>query len=445
MGIFIGISLFDSAFAQTNSPSQTDPKVIEAWGWVLAQNEKLTGIEVSSNEIVLFVKGFLDGAGNQPLQYNSAIFPDVDRLAKSRREKMTQNLIEKNREAANAFVAKLKQNPSVRALPENVFYEPLNGGNGAHPKPTQTVTLRYTARLLDGTEFYQAGPVEMVLVTNRSLCRGWIPAIEQLMQGGSAKLYVPPPLPEREAERWGVEPGAMMVFEVELMGVKDTSAEDLANALIPPPPDSPPDKSSYSTDQIIEAWGWSTARREHLGQLNLSQEEASQLVKGLAAVIRAETPPKDLEKIFPQVQKFVVERRESARLAARQKRAAEMGRLFADLKRNPNVVELSDGLRYEILKQGDGNFPKDGETVFVNYTGRLVDGSVFDKTMGEPLRVKVGSVISGWNEGIQKIRKGGKIKLYIPPSLGYGEQAVSGIPSGSALIYEIELVDIARN
>jgi len=122
-----------------------------------------------------------------------------------------------------------------------------------------------------------------------------------------------------------------------------------------------------------------------------------------------------------------------------------MDRLFADLKRNPNTIELPDGLRYEILKQGDGKFPKDGETVLVNYTGHLIDGSVFDKTMEEPLRVKVGSVIAGWNEGVQKIREGGKIKLYIPPSLGYGEEAVSGIPSGSTLIYEIELVDIVPN
>jgi FKBP-type peptidyl-prolyl cis-trans isomerase len=97
------------------------------------------------------------------------------------------------------------------------------------------------------------------------------------------------------------------------------------------------------------------------------------------------------------------------------------------------------------LKQGDGTFPKGGDTVLVNYAGRLIDGSVFDKTMGDPLRVKVGSVITGWSEGVQKIGKGGKIRLYIPPALGYGEESVSGIPSGSALIYEIELVDILRN
>ena len=445
IGIFIGSSLFQSAIAQTNSASNTDSKTIVAWGWMLARNEKLAGIEISSNELSLFVKGFVAGARNQPLQYNAAIFPDTDQLAKKRREKVTQSLMEKNLTRANAFVAKLKQNSNVVALPENVFYEPVKSGNGVAPRPTQTVTVHYTARLLDGAEFYQAGPVNTVLVTNRSLCRGWVSALEQLKVGGVAKLYVPPPLPEDEANRWGIEPGAMMIFEIELLGIKNTSAEDLRNALIPSPPDSPPDKANYSTDQIIEAWGWSTARREHLGQLNLSEDEVSRLAKGLTAAIRADAPPNDLEKIFSQAQKLVEERRESARLVARQKRTAEMDRLFADLKRNPNTIELPDGLRYEILKQGDGKFPKDGETVLVNYTGHLIDGSVFDKTMEEPLRVKVGSVIAGWNEGVQKIREGGKIKLYIPPSLGYGEEAVSGIPSGSTLIYEIELVDIVPN
>ncbi|HXS68924.1 MAG TPA: FKBP-type peptidyl-prolyl cis-trans isomerase [Candidatus Polarisedimenticolia bacterium] len=441
-GIFIGAFLFHSASAQTNSAPNANLKTVEAWGWVLAQNEKLSGIEISSNELSLFVKGFLAGVKNKPLQYNSSIFPDVEQLAKARREKVTQRIVQKNLAQADAFVAGLKQNPNIVALPENVFYEPLKEGSGSNPKSTQTVTVHYTARLLDGTEFYQAGPVDMVLVTNRSLCRGWIAPIEKMKVGGAAKLYVPPPLPEDEAERWGIEPGAMMVFEVELLGVKDTSPDDLANARIPTPPDSPPEKSGYNTGQIVDAWGWSTARRAHLNQLNLGGDEMERLVKGLTAAIRSGAPSKELEAIYPQVEKFVADRRAKARMEARQKRTVEMEQLFAKLKKNPNVVELPDGLRYEIVKQGDGTFPKEGQTVLVNYVGHLIDGSVFDKTMDEPLHVKVGSVIAGWNEGIQKIGKGGKIRLYIPPSLGYGEESVSGIPAGSALIFEVELVDI---
>lgn len=82
----------------------------------------------------------------------------------------------------------------------------------------------------------------------------------------------------------------------------------------------------------------------------------------------------------------------------------------------------------------------------VDYSGRLINGSVFDQTYNEPLHIEVGSVIPGWNEGIQKINRGGKLKLYIPPDLGYGNEDHSGvvapIPANSTLIYEIELLDI---
>ncbi len=84
--------------------------------------------------------------------------------------------------------------------------------------------------------------------------------------------------------------------------------------------------------------------------------------------------------------------------------------------------------------------------MLVNYTGRLLDGTVFDRTDNEPLHIEVGSVVPGWNEGIQRINRGGRIRLYLPPELGYGEENMSGvissIPGGSAIIYDIELLDI---
>ena len=79
-----------------------------------------------------------------------------------------------------------------------------------------------------------------------------------------------------------------------------------------------------------------------------------------------------------------------------------------------------------------------GQTVLVNYTASTLDGHVFDQTAHEPLHVDVGRVMPGWNDGIQKIDVGGKIRLYIPPSLGYGSDAVSGVPADSTLIYDIE-------
>jgi FKBP-type peptidyl-prolyl cis-trans isomerase len=444
-GVFLAALFLSGASAgEINSAVLTTDhqKILESWGQLLAQEEKVAGVEISSNEISLFLKGFLAGSRNQPLPYNSGIFSDLEQLAKSRREKVTQAIIQQNLAQANAFVAELKKDTNVFVLPDNVLVQILSPGKGQDPKLQQTVNVHYIAQLIDGREFYQAGPVDIVLVTNRSLCRGWISAIGKIRPGGEMKLYVPPPLSESDAAQWGIEPGAMMIFDIELLSVKDTSADDLTNALIPPPPSLPPGKSNYNTEQIIEAWGWDTARRARLNQCRLDEKETTFVAAGLAAAMRGEPSPADLEVIQPEVEKFVDERRKQTRLEARQERTVEMEKLFADLKNDTNVVELPDGLRYKILKPGDGTFPKEGQTVLVNYAGHLIDGRVFDKTMDAPLRVVVGSVIRGWNEGVQKISEGGKIKLYIPPTLAYGEEAVSGIPAGSTLIFEIELVGI---
>lgn len=80
----------------------------------------------------------------------------------------------------------------------------------------------------------------------------------------------------------------------------------------------------------------------------------------------------------------------------------------------------------------------------VNYKGTLVDGSEFDNSYkrGEPLSFRLDGVIPGWTEGLKHVKKGGKIKLVIPPTLAYGETGVPGIPANSTLVFDVELLDI---
>jgi FKBP-type peptidyl-prolyl cis-trans isomerase len=244
-----------------------------------------------------------------------------------------------------------------------------------------------------------------------------------------------------------VRRGVATVYELEVIDIKATTPDDLANSLLPPAPELPPAPPSGASDeQIIEAWGWITARKAGSTEFQLSEAELSLFLRGITAGIRGEASSVDLQKARPSVDKFVSDRRTRARLALRQKRTEEMNTLFSELKKNPRIVELPDGLRYELLKSGVGPKPKLGQVVVVEYTGRLVDGTIFDKTYNEPLHIEIGSVIPGLNEGLQQISKGGRIKLYVPPSIGYGDENVSGvvsrIPASSLLIYEIELLDI---
>jgi FKBP-type peptidyl-prolyl cis-trans isomerase len=123
---------------------------------------------------------------------------------------------------------------------------------------------------------------------------------------------------------------------------------------------------------------------------------------------------------------------------------ADSAAFFAKLKENKNVVELPSGLRYEIITPGDATKPKPNETVKVHYTGALVDGTVFDSSVqrGEPVEFELDQVIPGWTEGLQKIGKGGKMKLYVPANLAYGDEGRPGIPPGSTLVFDVELIDI---
>lgn len=104
------------------------------------------------------------------------------------------------------------------------------------------------------------------------------------------------------------------------------------------------------------------------------------------------------------------------------------------------------GLKYVIVKEGDGPKPEPGKLVTVNYSGYLPDGTMFDSSVerDEPITFVIGQgqVIPGWDEGLQLLKKGAKARFIIPPKLGYGEMEVGKIPKNSTLIFDVELIDV---
>ena len=455
MALLLGLNLRAGRAAETANPASpvSGPafaqwQIVETWGWVTAREKGLAGLEISPAELSTFLRGFTANLNQQTAPANlREIFPNLQKLARARREKLVQATLRKNEAEARAFFSLLKRNPNLVELPDGLCCEMLKPGTGPGPRPAQTVNVHYFGHLLNGAEFAEFGPLDMILVTNHAVCRGWVEALQKLNRGGRMKLYVPPPLSEREAEGLGIEPGSARVFDIELFDVKDTAPADLANATLPPAPEAePPLATGYSDRQLIEAWGWSVAQQTRAAQFGLTTNEISALARGLAAGIRAQPAPFEPQKIYPAVETFVNARREQARAAARQQRQAEMNTFFAGLKKNTNVVELPSGLCYEILKPGRGAYPKPGQTVIADFTARLVDGTVFDRTDNEPLHIEVGAMTRGFNEGIQKINPGGRIKLYLPPNLGFGDVPTSGdvaaVPADSTLIYDIELREI---
>ncbi len=209
-------------------------------------------------------------------------------------------------------------------------------------------------------------------------------------------------------------------------------------------PAAAPAAPQYTDEQLVETMGWFLGKRSGLGDLALTKEQTDAFIRGIQLASAGKESPYDLQKIGPSIDAFVQKKQQDFLAKAKEQSATESAALFAKLKTNKNVVELPDGLRYEVIKAGTGDFPKPTQTVQVNYTGLLTNGTVFDSSVqhGGPTEFQLDQVIPGWSEGIQKIAKGGKIRLYVPPSLAYGDEARGNIPPAATLIFEVELLNI---
>lgn len=113
-------------------------------------------------------------------------------------------------------------------------------------------------------------------------------------------------------------------------------------------------------------------------------------------------------------------------------------------KKKSGVVTTASGLQYEVITQGTGPKPALQDTVVCNYKGTFINGTEFDNSYkrGEPAEFPLTNVIRGWTEVLQLMPVGSKYKVYVPYQLGYGAADYNGIPGGSLLIFDIELLSV---
>jgi FKBP-type peptidyl-prolyl cis-trans isomerase len=211
-----------------------------------------------------------------------------------------------------------------------------------------------------------------------------------------------------------------------------------------PAPAAAPAKAKFTEAQIAEAYGWYMGAQMGLRQMEFTKEQIEAMARGMVGVASGATPPFDAKEIGPEVEAFLAKKSEGYMTKLRYQNISEGAAFFNKLKENKGVVELPSGLRYEITKAGTGEMAKAGQLVTIHYTGSLISGQVFDSSVerGKPIDMVLeqGSLIPGMLEGLQKVGVGGKIKLYIPPSLAYGDQGSQAIPPGATLIFDVELL-----
>lgn len=172
------------------------------------------------------------------------------------------------------------------------------------------------------------------------------------------------------------------------------------------------------------------------------------LIKGIKDALSGSKPlmtEKEIQETMTAFQKEI-----TAKQAERTKSLAETNKkegeaFLAANKGKEGVKTTSSGLQYKIIKDGNGQTPKATDTVTVNYSGTLIDGTEFDSSYkrGEPASFPLNGVIPGWTEALQMMKVGSKWQLFLPPAIAYGERGQGRvIGPNAALIFEVELLSV---
>lgn len=157
--------------------------------------------------------------------------------------------------------------------------------------------------------------------------------------------------------------------------------------------------------------------------------------------------PDQIQTVMMELQKKAMERMQAEQAKKGDENAKKGEAFLAENKKDPSVKVTASGLQYKVVKEGTGKKPTRDNVVKVHYTGKLIDGTVFDSSVerGEPTEFPLGNVIAGWTEGVQLMSVGSKFTFFIPPTLAYGANgAGQSIGPNETLIFEVELLEIVK-
>jgi len=198
-------------------------------------------------------------------------------------------------------------------------------------------------------------------------------------------------------------------------------------------PKTEEDKQLYALGMIIG---------RNLADFNLTSRELDVVKAGMTDVVLSKKTAVDLDTYGPKIDKLHTDRRQ-----ARAKAEKEKGKAFVEgAAREPGAVRTPAGAIVRTVKPGNGPTPQPTDRVQVNYTGKLIDGTVFDtsrKPGGQPVTFPLNGVIKCWGEGVGRMKVGEQAVLTCPADTAYGDSGQGPkIPPGATLVFDVELLSI---
>ncbi|WP_375773816.1 FKBP-type peptidyl-prolyl cis-trans isomerase [Archangium gephyra] len=226
-------------------------------------------------------------------------------------------------------------------------------------------------------------------------------------------------------------------------GAMKTTSEVPAQKAEEPAQDSGAALAAPQTEEQKTFYALGLTLGRQIQVFNMSPEELAYMQAGIRAQVMDQEPAVDIQTYGPKLPELA-----RTRSSARAEKEREKSKGFLDqAAQEPGAVRTESGLIYKSLTEGTGVHPGATDVVTVHYRGMLPDGKEFDSSFkrGEPAQFPLNGVIRCWTEGVQMMKVGGRAQLVCPADLAYGDRGTPGIPGGSALIFEVELLDAVKN
>jgi FKBP-type peptidyl-prolyl cis-trans isomerase len=342
------------------------------------------------------------------------------------------------------------------------------GRGGQKPRRGDKVKVHYTGWLTDGKEFdssrRRGEPASFVV---GGVIEGWNLALGEMTPGARWKITIPPDLGYGASAVGPIPAGSTLIFDVELIEVHAVPAfrklDPAATKTLPSGLKcqvlDPGRGTALAETEVFELAytifsdkGESLECSEITGQ-NIKGRKDTMVLPFLKEApflvseggeVLLEVPPdlawggRTAGKIPPNSTTFW-----DLRLVRIHR---PLPAPAFEMPPEDKLEKTASGLKIRIVKPGEGASPAMGDDVVVHYAGWLTDGTPFDSSYSraEPATFKLGEVIQGWNEGLQRLKPGGNAWLVIPPGLGYGGRGQGKIPPNSTLVFRVELLEVKK-